>query len=77
MAVIYTKKIIDGITYDYAYSDSDRMIERDGAYYSEAVDPLNSNRVYTETDMPIEAEETDDSEQSSFSGPPENDIEMQ
>lgn len=30
------------------------MIERDGVRYSEAVDPLDSGRVYTETEEPIE-----------------------
>ena len=40
--------------YDYAYSDSGYMIERDGVRYSEAVDPLDSGRIYTETDEPVE-----------------------
>lgn len=39
--------------YDYAYSDSGFMIERDGVRYSEAVDPLDSGRVCTETEEPI------------------------
>ena len=30
------------------------MIERDGVRYSEAVDPLDSGRLYTETDEPID-----------------------
>ena len=30
------------------------MIERDGVRYSEAVDPINSGRLYTETDEPID-----------------------
>ena len=29
------------------------IIERDGVRYSEAVDPLDSGRLYTETDEPI------------------------
>ena len=29
------------------------MIERGGVRYSEAVDPLDSGRLYTETDEPI------------------------
>lgn len=62
MAIIQTTKIINGITYDYAYSDSGRMIEREGKHYCEAVDPLNSNRVYTETDIPIEIEEIEDTD---------------
>lgn len=30
------------------------MIERDGVRYSEAIDPAELGRVYTETDEPIE-----------------------
>ena len=52
--IIQTTKEINGIMYDYAYSDSGFMIERDGVRYSEAVDPLGSGRVYTETDEPID-----------------------
>ena len=52
--IVQTTKEINGVVYDYAYSDSGYMIERDGVRYSEAVDPLNSGRVYTETDEPVE-----------------------
>ena len=52
--IIQTTKEINGIVYDYAYSDSGFMIERDGIHYSEAVDSLNSKRVYTEMEEPIE-----------------------
>ena len=52
--IIQTTKEIDGVVYDYTYSDSGYMIERDGVRYSEAVDPLDSGRVYTETDEPID-----------------------
>ena len=52
--IIQTTKEINGVVYDYAYSDSGYMIERDGVSYSEAVDPLDSGRVYTETDEPID-----------------------
>ena len=40
------------------YSDSGFMVERDGAQYSEAIDPIEfaSERIYTETDIPIEGE---------------------
>ena len=51
--IIQTTKEIDSVVYDYAYSDSGYMIERDGVRYSEAVDPLDSGRLYTETDEPI------------------------
>ena len=40
--------------YQRTWSDAGMMIERNGARYSEAVDPLNSGRTYTETDEPIE-----------------------
>ena len=52
--IIQTTKEINGVMYDYSYSDSGFMIERDGVRYSEAVDPLDSGRVYTETEEPIE-----------------------
>ena len=52
--IIQTTKEINGVMYDYAYSDSGYMIERDGVRYSDAVDPLDSGRVYTETDEPID-----------------------
>ena len=52
--IIQTTKEINGVVYDYAYSDSGYMIERDGVRYSEAVDPLDSGRVYTETGEPVE-----------------------
>lgn len=52
--IIKTTKVINGVEYDYSYSDTGMMIERNGARYSEALDPLNSGREYTETDEPIE-----------------------
>ena len=41
-------------------SDAGFIIERDGAMYSEAVDSVEFDRVYTETDMPVEPESTDE-----------------
>lgn len=58
--IIQTTKEINGVMYDYAYSDSGFMIERGGVRYYEAVDPIGYGRVYTETDEPIEIE-TDES----------------
>ena len=55
--IIQTTKEINGVMYAYTYSDSGFMIERDGVRYSEAVDPLDSGRVYTETETPIETPE--------------------
>lgn len=51
--IVKTTKEINGIEYDCTYSDAGMMIERNGARYSEALDPLGSNRAYTETDEPI------------------------
>ena len=42
------------------WSDAGFMIERDGAVYSEAVDPVEFDRVYTETDIPMESESVDE-----------------
>lgn len=36
------------------YSDTAMFIERDGIYYAEAIDPLNSNRFYIETDLSLQ-----------------------
>jgi hypothetical protein len=52
--IVKTTKEINGVVYDYTYSDAGMMIERNGARYSEALDPLNSGRDYIETDEPIE-----------------------
>ena len=50
----YYKTRDDGVILNRTYSDNGVMIERDGVRYSEAVDPLDSGRVYTETDEPID-----------------------
>ena len=52
----------NGKDYIRTWSDADLMIERDGALYEEAVDPVDSGRTYTETDQPIihEGEATED-----------------
>lgn len=44
----------DGVVLNRTYSDIGMMIERDGVRYSEAIDPAELNRQYTETDEPIE-----------------------
>ena len=41
---------INGRQFQRTYSDAGFLIERDGAQYSEAVDPLDSGRTYTETE---------------------------
>ena len=52
--IVQTTKEVNGVIFTYTYSDSGYMIERDGVCYSEAVDPLDSGRLYTETDEPID-----------------------
>ena len=37
-------------------SDNGFYIEHDGVQYSEAIDPSEFGRTYTETDIPVEAE---------------------
>lgn len=50
----------DGVVLVRTYSDTGMMIEQDGtgAQYAEAIDPEDMHRTYTETDIPIEGDET-------------------
>ena len=52
---------INGRAFVKTYSDEGFMVERDGVRYSEAIDPAEFGRQYTETDEKIEpiAEETE------------------
>ena len=43
--------------FQHTYSDEGYMIERDGVMYSDAIDPFNSGRIYTETTEKIETNE--------------------
>lgn len=52
----YYKTRSDGVVLNRTYSDAGFMIERDGVRYSEAIDPAELERTYTETDEPIEVE---------------------
>ena len=45
--------IINGRQMTRTYSDSGHYIQRDGVQYAEAIDPADSGRTYTETDVPI------------------------
>jgi hypothetical protein len=60
----------NGIEYIRTWSDINMMIERDGVLYEEAIDPIDSGRIYTETEQAIvkdgEAEATDEDYQSSL-----------
>lgn len=61
--MIKTEKLtIKGWAFVRTYSDSGYMIERDGVLYSEAYDPAEFGRTYTETDIPDEGDEITDSE---------------
>ena len=64
MAIIteHYKTREDGVVLNRTYSDKGMMIERDGVRYSEAIDPAELNRVYTETDEPIEGDPTEATE---------------
>lgn len=39
--------------YQHTYSDKGFCVVRDGVQYDEAIDPIDSGRTYTETDIPI------------------------
>ena len=43
----YYKTRTDGVVLNRTYSDSGYMIERDGMRYSEAIDPADMGRTYT------------------------------
>lgn len=47
---------ISGTQYRKTYSDSGYYIERDGMRFSEAIDVIGADFVYTETDVKIEDE---------------------
>ena len=44
----------DGVVLNRTFSNKGMMIERDGELYAEAIDPAELERVYLETDIPIE-----------------------
>ena len=48
---------IGGKAFTKQFSDSGFYIERDGEKYSEAIDPADIPRTYTETDEPIDSGE--------------------
>ena len=60
--MIITEKVtINNRDFIRTYSDEGRYVVRDGVSYSEAIDPLDSGRVYTEGEVMPE-EVTDMSE---------------
>lgn len=50
----------DGVVLNRTYSSTGLKIERDGIQYDEAIDPAELNRVYVETDIPIERVEDEE-----------------
>ena len=48
---------INGKAFVRTYSDRGMMIEREGLVYSEAVDPAELGRTYTETGIPVPKED--------------------
>lgn len=51
---------INGQEFIRTYSDDSRYVIRDGVSYSEAVDPAEFNRVYTEGDVMPKEETTEE-----------------
>lgn len=63
--IVTENQMVNGQAFVRTFSDSGVMIERDGVRYSEAVDPADLNRQYTETDEPIEGY-TDDATDADY-----------
>ena len=54
---------INGRQFIRRVSDLGVMIERDGVRYSEAIDPADLGRTYTETDEPVDVVELSETEE--------------
>ena len=54
---------INGRSFTRTYSDANRYVVRDGISYSEANDPTEFNRVYTEGDLMTEEEISSNTEE--------------
>lgn len=52
--IVTENMTINGKAFVRTYSDSGYMVARDGVEYSEAIDPAELGRAYTETTTPIE-----------------------
>ena len=52
--IVTESMTINGKAFVRTFSDSGYMVDRDGVRYSEAIDPAEFNRQYTETDEPVE-----------------------
>lgn len=61
--MIITENVtINGRNFIRTYSDQNMMIEREGIKYSEAYDPAEIERYYTETNEPIPQEHEEEEE---------------
>ena len=58
MAIVQEHFDINGRDFIRTYSDSNKYVVRDGVEYSEACDPAEFNRTYTETSIPIDDDTT-------------------
>lgn len=62
--MIVTESItINNRAFTKTYSDSGCMVEREGIRYSEAIDPAEYGRMYTETDERIDPGDLTETEQ--------------
>ena len=60
--IITEQLTINEKSFTKTVSDNGFYIEHDGVQYSEAIDPSEFGRTYTETDIPVEAELIDPEE---------------
>lgn len=58
--IITENIVINGTEFVRTYSDKGYYVEREGIQYSEAIDPIGSGRVYTETDVSVEDDVVDE-----------------
>lgn len=61
--IVTENMTINGRGFVKTYSDSGYMVERDGVRYSEAIDPAEFGRTYTETDERIPYDDMTEVEQ--------------
>ncbi len=66
--IIPVELTINGRLFIKQYSDLGYKLERDGARYADAIDPVEFDRKYTETDEPIEPiePETDEATEQDY-----------
>ena len=57
--IITEKLTINGKEFKHTYSNNGMKIKRENVLYDEAYDPVEFDREYEETDIPIESEDTE------------------